>query len=728
MQDKIIEEDGKELRTYWYLLMENRYLLLSVFLAVFIFIFVFTKLSRPVYQSSSTVLIESSDKGLSFFPIREMNPRQTLINNHIEMIQSRTLIEKVVSALDSDSTLDSIYLRDPKYSKEKKMSIVKSGLSVIPIKDTDILRISYRDKTPFNAYYITNLIVSQYYKVNLDMTRGELSEVRHFLEEQLLKIENELKHSEENLKLYKEGNSILELSEETKVLVQMISTYEQQKKATEVELITIASRLRALTNNLNESQKAMTDGLFNTTNPFIARSLKELETLESNYAYYLSIGYDSLHPKILEVKSRIEQIKAQVVETSKTSFKETYVSSNPIEYTEGIIDEILSLQVEIKAKEAMLNALSTAVNEYETKMRNVPLKEISLARLERDKKVSEELYLMLRSKYEESRVAEAGKLGAVRIIDKAVLTTNPILPKTSRNLILGFFLSLIIAIGTVLLKEYIDDSIKDIDEIEREFKTKTLGSVPLIIQKPDLNGKAETSSMKTPLISNLQEGSPVSESYKILRTNIIYLSQDNPPKMMTVSSATKGEGKSTTVANLGIVLSQLNKRTLIVDADLRRPTMNKLLDIPSKSKGLTHAIKENIPLAECIQETSMHNLYVLPHGERTTHSTELLESPKTKVIFKELREMFDYIIVDTSPMLSIADPTIISRISDGMLWVVQFKKAHKRDLQYANKILQNMNVNVLGFVFNNINMTSYYGRYYYYHYYYHYHTKEEGDQ
>ncbi|MDD3803244.1 MAG: polysaccharide biosynthesis tyrosine autokinase [bacterium] len=728
MQDKMVEEDGKELRTYWYLLMENRFLLLSVFIAVFAFIFIFTKLSRPVYQSNSTVLIESSDKGLSFFPIREMNPRQTLINNHIEMIQSRTLIEKVVSALENDSTLDSLYLKDAKYSREKRMAIVKSGLSVIPIKDTDILRISYRDKTPFNAYYITNLIVSQYYKVNLDMTRGELSEVRHFLEEQLLKIENELKHSEENLKLYKEGNSILELSEETKMLVQMISTYEQQKKATEVELLTIASRLKALKNNLNESQKALTEGMFNTSNPFIARSLKELETLESNYAYYLSIGYDSLHPKIIEVKSRIEQIKSQVIETSRISLRETYVSSNPIEYTEGIMDEILSLQVEQKAKESMLNALSEAVSQYESKMRNVPLKEISLARLERDKKVSEELYLMLRSKYEESRVAEAGKLGAVRIIDKAVLTTSPILPKTGRNLILGFFLSLIIAIGTVLLKEYIDDSIKDIDEIEREFKIKTLGSVPLILQKADANGKADSINLKSPIVSNLPEGSPVSESYKILRTNILYISQDNPPKMMTVSSATKGEGKSTTAANLAIVLSQLNKRTLLVDADLRRPTITKLFDIAQKSRGLTHLIKENTPISECIYETSMPNLYVLPHGERTTHSTELLESAKTKVIFKELRNMFDYVIIDTSPMLSIADPTILSRISDGMLWVVQFKKAHKRDLQYASKILLNMNVNVLGFVFNNINMTSYYGRYYYYHYYYHYHTKEEGEQ
>jgi capsular exopolysaccharide synthesis family protein len=176
------------------------------------------------------------------------------------------------------------------------------------------------------------------------------------------------------------------------------------------------------------------------------------------------------------------------------------------------------------------------------------------------------------------------------------------------------------------------------------------------------------------------------------------------------------------------VLSQLNKRTLIIDGDLRRPTISRIFEIPQKSKGLSHAIKEDVELSECIHQSSLSNLYIMPHGERTTHSTELLESPKTKLIFKELRKQFDYIIIDTSPMLSIADPTILSKISDGLLWVVQFKKAHKRDLHYANKILLNMNVNVLGFVFNNINMTSYYGRYYYYHYYYHYHSKEEGEQ
>jgi len=724
MQEKMVEEDGKELRTYWYLLMENRYLLLIVFLIIFISVFIFTKLSRPVYQSSSTILIESSDKGLSFFPIREMNPRQTFINNHIEMIKSRTLIEKVAIAIENDSTPDSIYIKDLKYSKEMRIALIKSGLSVMPIKDTDILKISYKDKTPFNAFYITNLIVNQYYNINLDMTRGELSEVRHFLEEQLTKIESELKFSEERLKMYKERNSILELSEETKTLVQTISTYQQQKKAIEVELHMIETRLNVLTENLNESQKFLAEGIFNTSNPFISRSIDELEILESNYAYYLSLGYDSLHPKIIEVKNRIEKIKSQIVKTSKTNLKEKYISSNPVEYSESIIDEILSLQVDLKAKTSMFNALTSAVNEYESKMKNVPLKEISLARLERDKKVSEELYLMLRSKYEESRVAEAGKLGAVRIIDKAVLTTKPILPKTSRNLILGFFLSLIIAIGSVLLKEYIDDSIKDIDEIEREFKIKTLGSIPLILQKLEGNGKSNGQSIKFPIITNLPEGSPISESYKILRTNITYLSEENPPQMMTVSSATKGEGKSTTIANLGIVLSNLNKRTLMIDADLRRPKLSQFFDIPPKSKGLTHIIKENSSLKECIYSTSIPNLFIMPHGERTTHSTELLESEKTKVIFNDLRSQFDYIIIDTSPMLSIADPTILSRISDGLLWVVQFKKAHKRDLQFANKILINMHVNVLGFIFNNINMASYYGRYYYYHY----HSKEEDKQ
>ncbi|MEO0234046.1 MAG: polysaccharide biosynthesis tyrosine autokinase [candidate division WOR-3 bacterium] len=719
MPERVIEEEGKELKTYFFLLLENKVLFLTTFFIVIALVFLITKITKPTYQSTSLILIETSDKGLSFLPIRDLNPRQTVINNHIEMVQSRTLFERVENVIANSGYLDSLYIGKFK-EKEARISYLKKNLTVIPVKDTDILKIIYNDKSPQDAFYITKIIVEQYYNINLEMTRGELSEVRKFLEEQLTKIENDLQTNEEGLKKFKESNSIIELTEETSKLVDMISNFEGQKKQNYVEREMLLAKLNYLKENLSQSNKMIAEGFLNELDPFLERSMKELDSLQSSYAYFLSLGYDTSHPKMREIKIRVENLKSNIVVNSKKSITEKYFTTNPLDYSKNLMDEIVSVQLEIKVKESMIEALNNVIKIFEEKMKMIPYQELMLARLERNKKVSEELYLMLKGKFEEAKVAEAGKLGSVKIIDKPVLNRNPVLPKKNRNYLFGFFLAIILGIGSVFLKEYIDDSVKDIDEIERELKVNIIGNIPLIKLK---NGKSMISE-RGKLLTEVPENSPIVESYKILRTNLLYLSEGTQtPKIIVVSSATKGEGKSTTASNLSIVLAQLDKKVLLIDGDLRRPVIDKLFNL-SFDKGFTNILKGETSVEKVIYPSGIENLWIIPYGERTTHSTELLEGKLTRKIFEQLRNMFDFIIVDSSPILSVADPTIISRLSDGLLWVVQFKKAKKRELHYTKKLLKNLNIPLVGFVFNNINTESFYGKYYYYHYYYHYHTKE----
>ncbi|MEJ5307516.1 MAG: polysaccharide biosynthesis tyrosine autokinase [candidate division WOR-3 bacterium] len=719
MPERVIEEEGKELKTYFFLLLENKILFLTTFFIVIVLVFLITKITKPTYQSTSLILIETSDKGLSFLPIRDLNPRQTVINNHIEMVQSRTLFERVENVISNSGYLDSLYIGKFK-EKEARISYLKKNLTVIPVKDTDILKIIYNDKSPEDAFYITKIIVEQYYNINLEMTRGELSEVRKFLEEQLTKIENDLQINEENLKKFKENNSIIELTEETSKLVDMISNFEGQKKQNYVEREMLLAKLNYLKENLSQSNKMMAEGFLNELNPFLERSMKELDSLQSSYAYFLSLGYDTSHPKMKEIKIRVENLKNNIVTNSKKSLTEKYFATNPLDYSKSLMDEIVSVQLEIKVKESMIEALNNVIKIFEDKMKKIPYQELMLARLERNKKVSEELYLMLKGKFEEAKVAEAGKLGSVKIIDKPVLNKNPVLPKKNRNYLFGFFLAIILGIGAVFIKEYIDDSVKDIDEIERELKVNIIGNIPLIKLK---NGKTMVSE-RSKLLTEVPENSPIVESYKILRTNLLYLSEGTKtPQIIVVSSATKGEGKSTTASNLSIVLAQLDKKVLLIDGDLRRPVIDKMFNL-SFDKGFTNILKGETSVEKVIYPSGIENLWIIPYGERTSHSTELLEGKLTRKIFEQLKGMFDFIIVDTSPILSVADPTIISRLSDGLLWVVQFKKAKKRELHYTKKLLKNLNIPLVGFVFNNVNTESFYGKYYYYHYYYHYHTKE----
>lgn len=719
MQERVIKEESEELKRYFFILVENWILFISIFLIVCLFVFLITEFTKPTYQSTSLILIEAPDKGLSFLPIKDFNTRQTFINNHIEMIQSRTLFERVDNVIQKYPFFDSLYVSKFK-EKNKRISYLKKNLMVLPLKDTDILKIIYNDRTPSDAFYITNVIVQQYYEINLELTRSELSEVRKFLEDQLVMIENNLKKTEEDLRNYKETNYIIKLSEETSKLVEMISSFEGQQKQLNVEREMLLAKLNYIKEDLNQSYRIIADGIIDESNPFLIRSFQELDSLQSSYAFFLSMGYDTMHPKMREIHARVEKLKNNIISKGKDFLNEKNpVAVDPVLRSKNLIDELLAVQMEIKIKESMIRASSNVINVLEQKMKKIPYHELMLARLERNKKVSEELYLMLKSKYEESKVAEAGKLGSVKIIDKPVLNPVSVSPKKNRNYFFGFFLALLTAMGTVFIKEYVDDTVKDIDEIERDFKINIIGNIPLIKIK---NGK-QLSSEKGKLLTDLPENSSIIESYKILRTNILYLYDENQPKVIVVSSATKGEGKSTTASNLCLVLSQLDKKVLLVDGDMRRPVLDKIFKIDF-NKGFVHLLKGEANIDEVLYPTGIKNLWLLPYGEKTSHSTELLEGKLTQKIFTQLREKFDFIVVDTSPILSIADPTIISRLADGLLWIIHFKKAKKRELHYTKKLLKNMNINIMGIVFNNINTESFYGKYYYYHYYYHYQTKE----
>ncbi|MCK4524337.1 hypothetical protein KAU15_05370, partial [candidate division WOR-3 bacterium] len=437
MNARFSENEGKELKEYWYLLIANKYLFLMVFLAIFVGVIVITKLQAPIYQANATILIQQNNYDAQILSFRNLTPRNTMINNHIEMLKSRSLITKVVEELESVNTPDSLYIKDKTISFGRKIGIVSSNLSVIPIKDTDILTISFRDKSPFAAYYIAKTIAEEYYKLNLSMTRGELSEVRLFLEEQLVIIKRDLNSAEDKLKKYKEETKVVALSEETNMLVNTLSLFQQQYKAEKIELKTNIKRLEILSKNLNEAQKSLALGIVNTASPTISKLIEEISRMEADRAKYIAQGYEVSHPKLMEIQNKIKNTRTQLMDESKKMIanKEEY----PIVFTEDMIDKILELNIEIETKRSLLLTLNTVVQEYESKMNSIPVKELELARLERDKRVAEELYLMLKSKYEESKIAEAGKLGSVRLIDNPVKPGAPILPKTKRNIVLGFF-------------------------------------------------------------------------------------------------------------------------------------------------------------------------------------------------------------------------------------------------------------------------------------------------
>jgi tyrosine-protein kinase Etk/Wzc len=332
---------------------------------------------------------------------------------------------------------------------------------------------------------------------------------------------------------------------------------------------------------------------------------------------------------------------------------------------------------------------------------------------------------MLKEKYEESRIKEAGQIGNVRIIDKALPAENPIKPKKKVNLLLGALLGLGMGLGLALFVERLDNSLKSIEDVERT-GLSILGSIPMIKtnnhKKTRQVEKEEDYQVKTiasNLVTHFEPKSPISEAYRTFRTNLHFARLDNPMRTILVTSSGPGEGKSTTVANLAITMAQMGTKTILVDSDLRRPVIHSIFGL-QRAPGLTNYLAGNVPLQEIIQPTPIENLSILTCGVLPPNPSELLGSKKMRELLEELKGRYEMILFDSPPVIAVTDAAVLSTSIDGVALVVSSGYTSKEALVRAVTLLENVKGRLLGGVLNKIKVESIYGSYHYYYYYHYY--------
>lgn len=315
------------------------------------------------------------------------------------------------------------------------------------------------------------------------------------------------------------------------------------------------------------------------------------------------------------------------------------------------------------------------------------------------------------------QVALAGD--TIQVVEPAKVPTDPVRPRVLLNTLIALGLGLLLMTAVVFLIEYLDDTIKLPEDASRASGLTALGS---IIQYRGGEGKRY-------LITHSNPNSPLTEGYRTLRTNVQYSSLDKPVQTLMVTSASPGEGKSTTVANLAVVMAQAGKRTLVVDTDLRRPVLHKVFGLPN-STGLTTAILE-LPgndLAGYIQATDVENLFVITSGPQPPNPSEMLGSNRMAELVDELKQHADILIFDSPPTLAVTDPAVLARLVDGVLLVVESAKTPEAAVRRAAQELAKVGANILGIVVNRLSPRLAGSYYYYYDYYADRDVKEDSDQ
>jgi succinoglycan biosynthesis transport protein ExoP len=322
-------------------------------------------------------------------------------------------------------------------------------------------------------------------------------------------------------------------------------------------------------------------------------------------------------------------------------------------------------------------------------------------------------YSTLVANYQQVVLAVAQANNNIVVAEPAKVPERPIRPRTRTNVMLATIVGVLLALGIAFLIEYLDDTVKTPDDVSRVSGLSTLGAI----------ARLKESGGPRQLVAWMRVKSPESEAYRTLRTNIQFSSVDNPIRSLLVTSSSPGEGKSTTTANLAVVLAQTGQRVIVVDTDLRRPVLHKVFGIPN-NVGLTTALLagESLSLEDYLQPTEIDTLSVLTSGPIPPNPSELLGSHRMQHLIEVLAQATDIVIFDSPPVLAVTDAVVLGRQMDGVLVVADAGNTREHALAQAAAELQKTGANVLGVALNRLDTRR--GGYYYYYYY----SDEQGGQ
>ncbi|MDZ7317984.1 MAG: polysaccharide biosynthesis tyrosine autokinase [candidate division KSB1 bacterium] len=767
---------------YLAILYRGRWIILISFLTVVGFVVYYTLTATPIYRATVKVMItENNGVQQTLFNVVDFMEKEKKINNQVEILNSRTLAENVIekllasenaqklwilgyvpedrrnyfslkrkftqfwaSILNTQSETNSLEhgrMGDGPEASEKMNGFItqlQSNISVDPVRNTDMIKISITAPSPYEAAYIANTVAEVYKEQNQIASQEEVRKVKDFLGEQLNIFQAQLQQSEQALKIYKENEKVVALPQEIEELVSKLAEVESIYREAELELNSNRERLQYIDEQLGQSKKNLNMQNILTA-PFLKelnQKMVELETAKTKYiATLINQGvYDPNDPTIRnydeQAKLLEEKLKAGITQLA------TAETGDPITLSEALFQRKIEVEASIQALLPKVAALKKMVNDYNRELEKIPERSLKLAQLERSARLDEKITLMMKEKYEESRITEVGQLGNVRIIDPAKPDFIPIRPKKKMNILLGIIMGLGLGIGITFVLEYFDNSVRSADDIER-LGMPILGSIPIIkleeaTQKMKKNGShssenglntQEARTIAGRLITHFAPKSPISEAYRSLRTSIQYARADSPLQTIAVTSPGPQEGKSTTVANLAIAFAQMGTKVLLVDTDLRRPVLHSIFNL-SRSKGISNYLVGKISLDEAILSTNIDNLSLMPCGTLPPNPSELLGSKAMKQCIAELKNRFDIILFDSPPIMAVTDAAVLSSEVDGVILVVKAGQTDRNAVVRSYEILKNIPNRILGALLNVVNVEGIYGSYYYYYYHYYYYGKD----
>jgi succinoglycan biosynthesis transport protein ExoP len=684
LQNQPQQETRLHFLDYWRIIRIRKAIIITVFLITAIVATAVTFLLPESYASTARIRIEPD----SIADITGVGSHVTyapydpyFIQTEFEIIQDRVVLGKVIEALNLNVEWGKKYFGGETLKTPETMEFLKKRMNLMPVRNTKLIGITVYSEDKNDAARLANAIAEAYRNYRLNLRKQLTLNGIRVLEDQFKSDQEQIQAVQTNVDNLRKEFSINDsdpnsMNPTATLSQEQLHNYNAMRLEGETRYMKLEKQLTQLQALSPDKMRDVLPTLIPDASGALSDLLNKLH--ESQQAFVtLTNDYSPADLHIARVQSMIDELNRQI--------------------DARVTGIMAGLENQVQSEKAALDSLTASVETAKEKDQLDFSKGQPYWEKKRELGDKIEFHKLLGVKIAQEKLdLEIPKTSIVEITGPAEPGDSPVKPNKTLNIVLGVVIGLIMGVGLAFFIEYLDTSVKTIDEVERAFQTPVLGVIPQNVGY---------------LVDEGLE-SPHAEAYRVLRTNLLFSRKDEKLKTVVVVSAGAGEGKSITVMNLATVFAQAGQRVLVVDSDLRRPTLHKLLHV-SNNIGLTNYLLKQNKLEEIIQPTSVPMLDFMASGKLPSTSMSILGSAQMKEMVAELKQRYDFIFFDSPPILGVSDASVLASEVDMVIQVIQYRRYPQPMSIRAKQLIEKVGGNLIGILLNNINMSQDESYYYY---------------
>jgi len=765
-----VEEQEIHLRDILVVLSDRKWIVILGAAAVILGAVLYLVMATPIYEAEVVMLYEKSNPTAALLDTVDFR----LFQSDLELEAQKAFLMSPMVLKESVKKLEKQGIILPIKEDESEEDYFKEILDLSSPRGSKVLKLKARAESPSAAAKIANTIAQTFVEKRAEWKRADLDNALVFLQNQISAIDSRLKKAYEKLTKFKEKEHLVETPSSTGMimgtLLQKLGQMQEDLENTKIEMGLTQASLESVKSLIEEKKKRLNPALQEMTapgglTPQIDALRQQIINLQSELDTKLD-KYTEKHWKVVDLKRRLESARKRLREELAKLSKVKGETLDPLSEWQNLISQQIQLEVRLKELQEKKKLLEAKINKFKADHPDLVTKDVELMQLEKERRMLEETSKTLQAKLEEMRLMKEMRTSDVDIVKEAIEPRFPVKPKTKLTLALAIVLGAMFGVGLAFLLEYMDNTIRTKEDVDRYLGISAIGIIPKLDEKqlrsvrlkplpnPGNDGgsngnpttavavkrrRSEYQKQIEELIkrklTNLKPRNPIIESYRTIRANIRYASIDRDVRSLLITSVLPREGKSLFITNLAITFAKSGTRTALVDCDLHRPKLHHMFGF-DKSPGLSELLTDQVEgetieekIERAIRETDVENLYLITSGNLPPNPGDLLVSERLNEILKSLRSGFDMVLIDSPPISLISDTSVLATRVDSTILVVRVGMAKIPAILQAKEMLENLGANIFGVVLNDLDVKSRrYSGYYYYSKYSDYYSPEEEEE